>query len=472
MEISSNSKCYSIAKAGIWYTVGNLIIKGLPFFTLLIFVRILSTSDFGLYNAYISYENILSVLLGLGFSGTVKTAKFDFEKNFEKYISSLYFFLIIFCLLISPLIIIGFNLFDGELMNPLIVGTLIIHSFSNSVFTINGVRFVILGKYKTNIVYTFINTILNITISLFFCLHIFNNSRYVGRIMGTAVAFAAVMLIIVIIQQKREKLVFNKNYIKYALKMGIPLIPHLVSVTLLSSCDKIMIQNMIGNTEAGIYSLSVNLVAVLSVFVTSIENAWSPWFYSSLKASEFDNIKQRNDIILLIFAYLSCGFMLIGPELIKFFSTDEYTDSIYPLVPLAVSVFLNFIYLIPVNLEYYKKKTGYISAATTSCAIINLILNYFFIRNIGYIYAAHATCISKGVLLVFRCFAAKKLEKHSLFSMNKLLVLLCVVIVCGIITLMYSNSLVIRWSVVLAETVLAAYFFMKNKKFISRSDKQ
>lgn len=83
MEISSNSKCYSIAKAGIWYTVGNLIIKGLPFFTLPIFVRILSTSDFGLYNAYISYENILSVLLGLGFSGTVKTAKFDFEKNFE-----------------------------------------------------------------------------------------------------------------------------------------------------------------------------------------------------------------------------------------------------------------------------------------------------------------------------------------------------------------------------------------------------
>lgn len=472
MEISRNGGEYSVAKAGIWYTVGNLIIKGLPFFTLPLFVRILSASDLGLYSTYISYENILSILLGLGFSGTVKTAGLDFEEEFEGYISSLYFFLIIFCLLISPLMTAVLDLLDGELMNFPIIVTLIVHSFSNSIFIINGVRFVILGKYKANIIYTFINTVLNIAVSLFFCLYVFNGSRYVGRIMGTAAAFAVIMLIIVAAQQKRARLVFNKKYITYALKMGIPLVPHLVSVTLLSSCDKIMIRNMVGNTEAGIYSLAVNLAAVLSVLAASVENAWSPWFYTSLKNSAFDSIKQKNDIILLIFAYLSCGFMLTGPELIKIFSTDEYTDSIYPFVPLAASVFLNFIYLIPVNLEYCRKKTFCISAATAGCALINLILNYFFIKNIGYIYAAHATCISKGCLLIFHCIAAKRLEKHSLFSMNKMLLLLCAVIVCGVVTLLYSDNIIIRWSVIFAESIPAAYAFMKNKNFISRSNKQ
>ena len=38
------------AKAGLAYTVGNVLLKGIAFLTLPIFSRILTTEEFGFYN--------------------------------------------------------------------------------------------------------------------------------------------------------------------------------------------------------------------------------------------------------------------------------------------------------------------------------------------------------------------------------------------------------------------------------------
>lgn len=92
----------SAVKAGLWYTIGNIALKGCAFLTLPVFTRLLSTSDFGVYNAYIAYEQIFTAILGVGFYGTIKNAKLDFKENFKKYLSSIVFlsvliFIFIYC---------------------------------------------------------------------------------------------------------------------------------------------------------------------------------------------------------------------------------------------------------------------------------------------------------------------------------------------------------------------------------------
>ena len=448
---------YNMFKAGVWYTVGNLIIKGIPFFSVPIFVRILSTADFGIYNTYIAYESILSIIFELGFSGTVKTAKFEFDEDFETYISSIYTLLSIFFIIVLPLSVVFKSVIKTSgwfTVRVLII--LLIHSFANAIFNINGVKFVINGQYKLNLLYTFISTILNIGLSLILCLYIFN--AYFGRILGTAVSYWVIMFIILLSQYRKVPININKKFWNYALQMGLPLIPHLVSVTLLSSCDKIMIQKMVGSSEAGIYSLAVNLVAVLSVFLTSIENAWAPWFYSNLHTKNYTQIKERNTFLIWGFAYLTSGFCLVGPELIAIFSTKEYTNSIFALVPLSLSIFLNFIYLMPVNLEYFNKRTLYISVATIICAAFNIILNYFFIKYMGYIYAAHATCLSKLGLLFIHYFVAKKIDTHSMFN-EKSALLACIIVLLNTI-----GSIVIRWGIAFFLTIIVAVVLIHNKK--------
>lgn len=55
------------AKAGLAYTVGNVLLKGIAFLTLPIFSRILTTEEFGFYNLYVSYETILTIFVGLSY---------------------------------------------------------------------------------------------------------------------------------------------------------------------------------------------------------------------------------------------------------------------------------------------------------------------------------------------------------------------------------------------------------------------
>ena len=76
------------AKAGLAYTVGNVLLKGIAFLTLPIFSRILTTEEVGFYNLYVSYETILTIFVGLCLYGSLRTAKYDYRQEFDSYVSS------------------------------------------------------------------------------------------------------------------------------------------------------------------------------------------------------------------------------------------------------------------------------------------------------------------------------------------------------------------------------------------------
>lgn len=453
-------------KAGIWYTVGNIIIKGLPFITLPLFVRILTTSDFGIYNTYISYESIISIILGLGISGTIKTAKFEYKEKFNQYVSSVYVLLLVSGAIIGLLtLLLQKHIYSTvSWLTPCMLLILLLHSFSSAVSSINGVKFVIEGKYKLNLLISLFYTVLNIGMSLWLCFCVFNNDRYIGRITGTALAMSVVAAVIVIIQLKREKLCIFKPYWNYAVGMGVPLVPHLLSLALLSSSDKIMIQGMVGNKEAGIYGLAINLITILGVLQSSIENAWAPWFYSSLDKKEYKNVRKRNTVLIAFFAYLTICFMLLSPEIIRIFSTVEYKDSIYAIIPLSISTFFGFVYLIPVNVEYFYKKTIYISIATIVTSLINIVLNYFLIIRLGYIAAAYATCISRLILLFFHILVSRKINKEINAGGIYGFISSIIVILFGGVTLFFLNLWMFRWGITLLVTIMIGVIILRKRK--------
>ena len=161
-----NSKA---AKAGLWYTFGTILLKGCIFLTLPIFTRLMSTSDFGIYNSYMAYEGILSSILGLGLYGTIKNAKIDFNKDFNEYMSSiilLSIIVLIFFLIIANILSPLLSLFIG--MNRFILNVLILHSFGSFLIFLYGSKLNVEFEYKSYIVLTTYNilyTINNICIS-------------------------------------------------------------------------------------------------------------------------------------------------------------------------------------------------------------------------------------------------------------------------------------------------------------------
>ena len=67
-----------VLKAGIGYTIGNYLLKGLSFFTIPIFTRLLTTQDYGKYNVFLSYENIIFVLIGFAIHSSYKNARYRY----------------------------------------------------------------------------------------------------------------------------------------------------------------------------------------------------------------------------------------------------------------------------------------------------------------------------------------------------------------------------------------------------------
>ena len=51
-----------VIKAGFGYVIGNYLLKGLVFLTIPIFTRLLSPSDFGVYNTFAAYESIGTIV--------------------------------------------------------------------------------------------------------------------------------------------------------------------------------------------------------------------------------------------------------------------------------------------------------------------------------------------------------------------------------------------------------------------------
>ena len=81
------------------------------------------------------------------------------------------------------------------------------------------------------------------------------------------------------VQQKAGKAFFSKKFWKYALLFNIPLVPHYLASTVLNSADRIMIQEMVGSSEAGIYNLAYSVSLIMTFFNTALMQTITPWMY-------------------------------------------------------------------------------------------------------------------------------------------------------------------------------------------------
>ena len=131
-----------------------------------------------------------------------------------------------------------------------------------------------------------------------------------------------------------------------------------------------------------------------------MENAWSPWVFYTLDSGDKKRIERAGKDYVMVFALLTIGFFCVMPEVTKIMAGSNYWGGISLIIPLTFGNFFVFMYGLPVNIEYYHKKTGFISLGTILAAGLNAVLNYFGIILFGYQVAAYTTFLSYGMLFL------------------------------------------------------------------------
>lgn len=76
-------------KSAVWYTFSNFFLKGITFITMPIFARLLTKSEFGQYNNYSAWLQILTIFVTLNVQASLISAKYDFKEKLDEFTLSI-----------------------------------------------------------------------------------------------------------------------------------------------------------------------------------------------------------------------------------------------------------------------------------------------------------------------------------------------------------------------------------------------
>lgn len=456
-------------KSGVWYTVSYVLARGVGYLAVPIFTRILSKEEFGVYNNYLSLLAVLTVIVTLNLASTMLNAKYDFADTFDDYIYAV--------LRLSTLSVAGwtivFNVFWNFFEPYLGIGRtyfniMMLYLLFLPAVDLYQAREKFSFEYKRNALSSICISVGNLFFPLVLFLVIEN--KLTAVILGTAMATIVMGgSLYIFFALGRKKI--RKGYWKYALPICLPYIPHLLSLTVLNSTDKLMITFYCGEEKTALYSLAYNCGMVVTLLAIAINMAYGPWLAEKLANGEYKQIRVFSPKYIDGFFFCCIVIMLIAPEILLLLGGRPYMESKYDMLPVALGCICQFLYTMFVNVEQCKKKTVGMALASVSAALLNLILNYVFIPRFGYTAAAYTTLAGYLWLLLIHMVLVARLGYAGVYSYKK--VLLTVVLgfaASGICAFLYSHTIVRYLALVSYVSVLTVMFGRKikcKKNFLS-----
>lgn len=450
--------------AAVWYIITNFISKALLYICTPLYTRVLTTIEYGEYSNFLAWQSLLVPMLTFELSTAVGIAYYDYEKEkFDGFVKTI----TVFSYLIPGFFCTFIFIFRDYFSNVFAIRKeyfpilLVFITFNNTLNIFQAEQRVRL-KYKLSAILTLSASVLTVVVILIL-VFVLRDKLY-GVLIGSVVVNVSVSLILTFIIWKR-KYDIKWEYVTYALILAVPLLPHVLAGIILGSSDKIMITKYCGEEYTALYSIVYNISMVVTMIASSINKAWTPWFYDRLKYNKREYIKKISNIIVTVLALLALLVCMLAPEILLIIGGKTYVDAASIMPPVIMACLINCVSTFYINIEFYNKKTAGISIATVISASLNVIMNYFFIKKFGYIAAAYTTLISSAITLGFHLYKVKRQGMIDIFDNKFMIVSICV---CYTISevLILTYDTIVRYGVIFVFVIITGVMTNKYKNQI------
>ena len=453
-------------RASFWFLICSFLHKGISVITTPIFTRLLSTADYGQYTVFYSWLDICSIFVTLRlYYGVFVQGLVKFDEDKKAFASSMQGLELVLCLAWTII-----YLFAKEFWNGVFgLTTVQMLCMLVSIWSVGAFRFWAAEKrnefkYKALVLVTVATSILKPVVGIILVIN--SEDKVTARILGLVLVEFIIYVWLFFIQMIRGKTFFSAKYWKHSLMFAIPLIPHYLSQTVLNGADRIMIREMIGLSEAGIYGLAYSISKVMIIFNTALQQTMDPWIYKKIKAGKAPDIAKIAYPSLIGVAAVNLFLIAFAPELVKIFAPSSYYDAIWVIPPVAMSVYFTFSYSLFASFEFYYEKKQFILVASIFGAVLNIILNYIFIQIFGYVAAAYTTLVcyiiyAIGHYLFMMKICRENLNGIKVYSVKRIFVISISFVLAGFIMLFTYKYLIVRYVIIVAFAILA-FIFRKN----------
>jgi O-antigen/teichoic acid export membrane protein len=194
----------------------------------------------------------------------------------------------------------------------------------------------------------------------------------------------------------------DRRLVRGALRLGLPLVPHLLSHWGLGIGTRVILAGIVTTASVGIYSLASNLALPVAILLTGLATGFMPTYARAAHdAAELAALPRMITVQFLLVMTITIVGMLLGPIAVHYVAPTEYGGAA-ELVPwLALGNGLLGLYFMPMNAVVLTAgRTRKVWAVTVCAATVTLLSLPVLVPALGLIGAAVATTVGYLVLLV------------------------------------------------------------------------
>ncbi|MDC2828777.1 oligosaccharide flippase family protein [Limosilactobacillus mucosae] len=460
-------------KASLWYTISNILVKGISLLSTPIFTRVMSQDQYGTFTLFQSWFNIILIFTSLNiFLGGYTKGMLIYKDDIAGYTASSLFQTAILTCFFGIIYLLKVNFWTNFFgLSPFLMLMMFIELLTSPAYEFWASQARFEYKYQKVVAISFISSVMSIVLGVVAV--VYTTRKVEARVVSDVFAKAFVALPLLLLILWKGKKFFVKEYWKFNFNFNIPLIPHYLSNYALNQSDRVMIGKIIGNAQAAQYSVAYTISMMMALVTTALNNAMTPYIYQSIDGGHEDDIKETLTPIFFLVAVLCIITMAFAPEIVLVFAGKNYMPAVYIIPPVAASVFFIFLYSMFSTIEYFYQKTVQIAIATVIAAVLNVGLNYIFINLYGYYAAGYITLLSYIVLafmhfVFYKIIVKDKFGKDKQLYDHKAILLSSVIVLVAMVIMIFTyRSILIRYSVIMLFFILGILKRKKIKKIIN-----
>lgn len=449
-------------RAAFWFLICSFLQRGISTVTTPIFTRLLTTEEYGQFTTYYSWLSIVTIFVSLRlYYGVYTQGLIKFSDSRKEYSSSLQGLSFMLSLVWTIIYLVFRDFWNGLLgLTTVQMLSMMVMIWATGVFQFWAGEQRVEYKYVKLVAVTLAVSLAKPIVGVIFVINA--QDKATARILGLALVELIGYSGFFFVQMKRGKVFFSAKFWKHALMFNIPLIPHYLSQSVLSSSDRIMIKEMVGSSEAGIYGLAYSISQIMILFNTALMQTLSPWIYQKIKDMETKDIAPIGYMTLIGIALVNLALIVLAPEVVAVFAPEEYYSAIWVIPPVAMSVYFMYCYDLFAKFAFYYEKTLFIMLSSVFGAVLNLGLNYVCINAFGYVAAGYTTLVCYLVYSLCHYYFMRKIcqkycDGKQPYNTKILLCITGAFLICGFLMLFTYNYPVIRYGLIIIALGIAVW---------------
>jgi O-antigen/teichoic acid export membrane protein len=407
-----------LATTGAAYTAASILSKLIAVALLPLYTRHLSTDDYG--SAEILFAGVVtaSIVVRLGLIEAVLRFYYRDDEDPDRVVGATFAGLFWSTTILALVALPFAGPLSEALLNP--KGAAELHTAAELTrISIGGLWVATMFEYLLTLYRLderarayFFTTITNVlgTIALTVVLVVGVGDGARGLLLGSYLVGALFVVGMIFEQRRRLTLRIDPPLLRRLLRFGLPTMPAEVSLYLLNFVDRLIIVQVKGVGEAGIYSIAVKFAQAVNVLVRGFQLAWPPLAYS---IRDDDEARRTYATVITLFlavcTWMVIGLWLLAEYLMRFFVAPKFFDAYEVVGLIAAAVTLYALYMVMVVILGRTGRTGYNFPAAIAALLSNIALNLILVPSLGIVGAGLALVGSYLVVVALMYWFTQRL---------------------------------------------------------------